>query len=257
MSEGGATEAFSGGAKIVALPGTDNKIHAQHLATALETAGRGIRNRSQPDAVSITQARENGTVYSVAEVAEIGRIARNEKILFHMDGARFANAVAHLQSNIADLTWRAGVDILSFGVTKNGGMNVEAIVVFNESLAETLSYRLRRSGHTWSKMRFSAAQLIAYVEDNLFLQLAATANAHAKRIEIGICDIPGVRVISAVQANLVFVEMSPQAISRLADQRVRFSRRTDTEIRLVTRYDNTLEEVDELIHRVALATAND
>jgi len=92
LSEGGATEAFSGGAKIVALPGTDNKIHAQHLATALETAGRGVRNRSQPDAVPITRARENGTVYSVAEVAEIGRIARNEKNLFHMDGARFANA---------------------------------------------------------------------------------------------------------------------------------------------------------------------
>ena len=246
-AEGGATEAFSGGAKLIALPGKDYKLEPDRLMQALGHAERGIRNRPQPDAVSVTQASEYGTVYSREELAAIGACARAAGIRFHMDGARFANALATAGCSAAELTWRSGVDILSFGATKNGGMGAEAVVVFDPALVEPLSYRLRRAGHTWSKMRFAAAQLMAYVEDGLYLRLASHANALASQLGRELAALPGVRLIAPVQANLVFVAMPEAAIASLAVAGVRFARRRDGVIRLVTRFDGTQAEVDQLI----------
>ncbi len=249
-AEGGATEAFSGGAKLIALAGANGKLEPPTLATALLRAERGITNRPQPDAVSVTQASEYGTVYSRDEIAAIGTIARDAGIRFHMDGARFANALVKLGCSASEMTWRSGVDILSFGATKNGAMNADAIVVFNPELVEPLSYRLRRAGQTWSKMRFAAAQLIAYVDDSLFLRLASHANQLASQLGHELAAIPGVRVIAPVEANLVFAAMPEAAIGALAAAGVRFARRRDGVIRLVTRFDAAAGEVDQFIDLV-------
>jgi threonine aldolase len=246
-SEGGATEAFSGGAKLITLPGADGKLTLQTVAAALQRAERGIRNRPQPDVVSITQATEYGTVYRRDDIAVIGASARDAGIRFHMDGSRFANALATLRCSAADMTWRSGVDILSFGATKNGAMGADAIVVFRRELAEPLSYRLRRAGQTWSKMRFAAAQLIAYVENGLFLRLASQANELASQLGRELSALPGVRLIAPVEANLVFVAVAEPAIEALAAAGVRFARRRGGVIRLVTRFDGTRGEIDQLI----------
>jgi threonine aldolase len=246
-AEGGATEAFSGGAKLIALPGANGKLEPPTLAAALRRADRGITNRPQPDAVSITQASEYGTVYRRDEIAAIGASARDAGIRFHMDGARFANALVALGCSASEMTWRSGVDILSFGATKNGSMGADAIVVFNRELVEPLSYRLRRAGQTWSKMRFAAAQLIAYVENGLFLRLASRANELASRLGRELAAIPGVRLIAPVEANLVFAAMPEPAIEALAAAGVRFARRRGGVVRLVTRFDGTEGEVDQFI----------
>jgi threonine aldolase len=246
-AEGGATEASSGGAKLIALPGVNGKLESPTLAAALRQAGRGITNRSQPDAVSITQASEYGTVYALEEIAAIGASARDAGIRFHMDGSRFANALAALACSASEMTWRMGVDILSFGATKNGAMGADAIVAFDRELVEPLSYRLRRAGQTWSKMRFAAAQLIAYVENGLFLRLASHANELASRLGRELAAIPGVRLMAPVEANFVFVAMPEPAIEALASAGARFARRGGGVIRLVTRFDGTPAEVDQFI----------
>ncbi len=246
-AEGGATEAFTGGAKLIALPGEGFRLTPESLRHAVAQAEWGVRNRPQPDAVSITQASEYGTVYRLDEIAAIGEIAKKANIKFHMDGARFANALATLGCSPAEMTWRRGVDILSFGATKGGAMNTEAIVLFDHGLAEPLSYRLRRAGQTWSKMRFAAAQLIAYVEDGLYLHLAARANALAMRLAAGLSAIPGVSLVAPVEANLLFVTLPSALIDALAAANIRFARRGDTLIRLVTRFDNRDEDIDFLL----------
>ena len=246
-SEGGATEAFSGGAKLIALAGAHGKLEPATLAAALRQAGRGITYRSQPDAISITQASEYGTVYALEEIAAIGANARDAGIFFHMDGARFANALVALGCSASEMTWRSGVDILSFGATKNGAMGTDAIVVFDRELVEPLSYRLRRAGQTWSKMRFAAAQLIAYVENGLFLRLASHANELASRLGRELAAIPGVRLMAPVEANLMFVAMPEPAIEALVAAGVRVARRGGGVIRLVTRFDGTPAEVDQFI----------
>ncbi|OWT68823.1 MULTISPECIES: low specificity L-threonine aldolase [unclassified Achromobacter] len=246
-AEGGATEAYTGGAKLIPLPGADYKLSPDVLADALRHAERGVRNRPQPDAVSITQASEYGTVYGLDEIGAIGAAVREAGVVFHMDGARFANALATLGCEPADMTWRQGVDILSFGCTKNGGMNTEAIVVFKPALVEPLSYHLRRAGQTWSKMRFSAAQLMAYIDNGLLLQLAGQANALAARLGRELSALPGAELVAPVQANLVFLRLPQAAIDKLAEAGVRFARRRGGIIRLVTRFDGSQEEVDAMV----------
>jgi threonine aldolase len=250
-AEGGATEAFTGGAKLIPLRGHHYRLAPDELRRALASAGRGVRNKPQPDAISITQASEYGTVYRPNDVADIGEIAREADLYLHMDGARFANAVASLRCSPADITWRAGVDVLSFGATKNGAMSADAIVVFDPALAEPLSYRLRRAGQTWSKMRFSAAQLLAYVEDGLFLRLAAHANALAARLGGGLAGLPHVSLAAPVEANLVFASLPEASIKALSAAGLQFARRGEDVVRFVTRFDATQTEVDEVIALVA------
>jgi len=248
-AEGGATEAFTGGTKLLALPGANFRLEPGRVREALQRAERGVRNRPQPDAVSLTQASEYGTVYRQDEIAAIGAAAREHGVRVHMDGARFANALATLGCTPADMTWRAGVDILSFGCTKNGGMGAEAIVVFDPALVEPLSYILRRSGQTWSKMRFAAAQLLAYVHDDLYLRLARHANALAARLGQGLAQLPGVSLAAPVEANLVFAALPAPAVEALEASGARFARRPGGVIRLVTRFDGTEDEVERFLAR--------
>jgi threonine aldolase len=250
-SEAGATELLTGGAKLVALAGDGSRLQADALAAAIAASGRGIKNRSQPAAVSVTQATEFGTVYSLKELAALGAVARMHGLRMHMDGARFANALVTLGCRPADATWRVGVDILSFGCTKNGGLNTDAIVVFDPDLADDLSYRIRRSGHTFSKARFPAAQLIAYVEDDLYLASARRANGLARRIADRAASIPGVGLVAPVEANAIFLDLPEMVIERLIEGGAQFLRRGPRLIRLVCRFDGSEDEADAFVDMLA------
>ena len=164
-----------------------------------------------------------------------------------MDGARFANALARLECSPAEMSWRAGVDILSFGATKNGGALCDAIVVFNPELADGLAVQLRRAGQVWSKMRFASAQLMAYVENGLWLQLAAASNAVAARIAGGIEAVPGLRLVAPVEVNELFLELPGTAMDALEREGFQFYRRSPTLARFVCRFDTSEAEADALI----------
>lgn len=244
--ECGAPEFYTGGAKLVTLAGTHGKIRAAELATILAHAGAGIVHHVQPAAVSLTQATEAGTVYSAMEVHEIASVAHAHGLSLHMDGARFANAVVSLGCSPADITWRAGVDVLSFGATKNGAMAAEAVVFFNQSLAETFRYRRKRSGHLFSKMRFLSAQLEAYITDDLWLKNAAHANQMAAHLAAGLVKLPGVQLCHPVEANEIFIQLPEAVIEGLVADGFQFYRwegEHSTTLRLVTAFNTSQEDV--------------
>ena len=188
-----------------------------------------------------------GAVYTLDEVRAIAAIAKAHGLKMHMDGARFANALVRLGCSPAELTWRSGVDVLSFGVTKNGGLLGDAIVVFNPAAVTALPNQLRRAGLVWSKMRFAAAQLLAYVEDELWLRMAAAANALAQRLAAGLSRIPGVELLAPVEANELFLRLPGPVIDGLERDGIRFYRRPGNIVRLVCRFDATAAEADAVI----------
>ncbi len=210
-SEANAAGFFGGGIKLVPVVGEHGRIAANRLADALSGIGPGQLHRGQPSAVNLTQASDLGTVYAIAEIRAVAEVAKARGLRIHMDGARFANAVARLGCSPAEATWRAGIDIMSFGATKNGGALCDAIVVFAPELADGLAVQLRRAGQVWSKMRFASAQLLAYVENGLWLEMARASNAIAARIAAGLSAIPGVRLLAPVEANEIFLEL-PSAV---------------------------------------------
>jgi threonine aldolase len=212
-AESNAPEFFSGG-KMVPLPGERGKITPESLDALLGSAVP-ILGRPVHTAISISQATDVGAVYSPAEVAALSHVAKNCNLTVHMDGARLANAIAHLRCAPGDITWRAGVDVLSFGSTKNGALAAEAVVFFNTALAKDFEHRRKRSGHTLPKMRFVSAQLEAYVKDGVWLRNAAHANAAASRLGRELADIPGVVIKGSVDANIVFAEMPSRMIEGL------------------------------------------
>ena len=257
-SEANAAGFFGGGLKLVPVAGEYGRVDPDALARTLAAIQPGQIHRGQPAAVSLTQASDLGAVYRLDAVRAIGEVARGRGLRVHMDGARFANAVARLQCSPADLTWRAGVDILSFGATKNGGALCDAIVVFDPALADGLAVQLRRAGQVWSKMRFASAQLIAYVENGLWLDMAAASNAVAQRIAAGISAASGLRLIAPVEANELFVELPGAAMDALENDGFEFYRRGPTLARFVCRYDTTADETEALIaalHRHCAAPA--
>ncbi len=203
VDEAGAVPFFTGGASLMHVAGAHGKLSVDTL-TAAAARRRGDVHQVQPAAISLTQATESGTVYTPDEIAAIGSWAKARNLAVHMDGARFANAVAHLGCAPADVTWKAGVDILSFGCIKNGGMSAEAIVVFNPALAATLPVRRKRAGMMPSKGRFAAAQLLAMIEGGIWLENARDANAGARRIALA----APARLLHPVEANEVFLRLT-------------------------------------------------
>ncbi|MDB5946952.1 MAG: L-threonine aldolase [Ramlibacter sp.] len=250
-SELNATGFFASGAKVTPVPSPRGKLEAGLLADLLKHAG-GWPHKSQPAAVNLVQATDLGEVYQVSEVDGIAKVARAHGLKVHMDGARFANAVAHLGCTPAQITWKAGVDILSFGATKNGGLLSDAIVVFSPEVAPQIDFHLRRAGLVWSKMRYASAQLMAYVEDGLWLQLARQANDGASRVAADLQQI-GVRLASRVQANEVFAELPAPVLDSLRDAGVLFARRGSEQARFVCRWDNTAAELDGLVAAIRTA----
>ena len=206
-----------------------------------------------PSALSLTQATEWGTVYTVGELAAITAVAHEHGLPVHMDGARFANAVAKLGVSPADCTWRAGIDVLSFGATKNGAMAAEAVVFFNKAHAREFESRRKRAGHLWSKMRFLSAQLLAYLKDDLWLHNARHANSLAATLSSGLAQLPGARLAAPTDANEVVIELPLQLIERLEKDGFEFYHWpapegfTGTVIRLVTSFDMPAIAVTEFI----------
>jgi len=246
-SECNAVGFFGSGLKVTPIGGVHGKVCPESLEKNLNTAGFGLAHKSQPVAVNLVQATDLGAVYTTEEIKRLSDLAHAKGLNVHMDGARFANALVHLGCSPAEMTWKAGVDILSLGVTKNGGLLSDAIVVFNPDIADKIGFHLRRGGMIWSKMRFASAQVLAYVENDLWLRLARQSNAAAQQLAQGIQHIPGARLIAPVQANELFVEMQTQALDQLAESGVLYYRRGPTLARLVCRWDTTQDEVTQLL----------
>lgn len=245
-SECNATGFFGGGTKLVPIAGLHGKVSADALERAVATAGTGLAHKSQPAAVNLVQATDLGVVYSVDEIAAVSQVAHAHGLKVHMDGARLANALARLGCTPAQATWRAGVDVLSLGVTKNGGLLTDAIIVFAPDTAASIGFHLRRAGLVWSKMRFASAQIMAYVADDLWLRLARQSNDAAARIAAQIEPIAGVTITAPVQANELFVDMAPAALSRLEDEGFLFYRRSPRLARFVCRWDTSDTDVSAL-----------
>ena len=255
--ECGAPEFFTGGAKLLTLPSLDGKLSPAALRASLE-ASRAIGvHKSRPTAISITQATEWGTAYSLEQVRAVGDAARSLSLSLHMDGARFANALATLGCTPADTTWRAGVDVLSLGATKNGAMAAEAVVFFRPELADEFARRRKRAGHLWSKARYLSAQLVAYLSDDLWLANARQANAMATRLAEGLLQLDGASLLHPVQSNEVFVSLPEPVVARLEAQGFLFYRwhlpqgldmvAGRLPIRLVAGFDTQACDVDALL----------
>ncbi len=256
VDECGAPEFYSGGAKLCLLPGADAKLDADALEAALAAAPKGVEHHAQPAAVTITQASEAGAVWRPEEIARIAGIARRHGVALHMDGARFANAAAALGLSPAALTWRAGVDALSFGATKNGAMAAEAVLFFDPARAAEFRYRRKRAGHLFSKMRFLSAQLEAYLKDGLWLRNAAHANACARRLADGLAGLPGARLVHPCEANEAFVALPEAVIARLKKAGAGFHRwggAASPVVRFVCAFDTPAADVDRLLALAASA----
>ncbi|WP_419901780.1 threonine aldolase family protein [Kiloniella sp.] len=240
-----ASEFYTGGAKLVSLPGEHGKYTADTLSAAI--FGKGVPRHAQPSLVSITQTTEAGTLYRPAEISEITEIARKNGMKVHMDGARFANAVAGLGVSPAELTWKAGVDVLSFGATKNGAMGAELVVFFNGTDTKKLEHRRVRGGHFLSKMRFVSAQLAAYLDNELWLRNATQANAMATKIATCLEENPAVTFIHPVEANILFLKMPKALVGALKSAGFEFyemSNDDPTLVRLVLSFNSNEADVD-------------
>ncbi len=202
--ECGAPEFFAAGAKLVGLPGAAGKLTPAALQDALAMMPRGVVKQVQPQALSLSQATECGALYTAAEISALADIAHSAGMAVHMDGARFANALVSLGLTPAQMSWKAGVDVLSFGATKNGALACEAVIFFDPAKAQNFAYRRKRGGHTLSKGRLLGAQMEAYLKDGLWLDLARQANARAAELEAGLAALPGVRMPWKREINEVF-----------------------------------------------------
>ena len=258
--ECGAPEFFSGGAKLVGVAGRAGKIDPDALRQSLMRFPRGIAKSVQPAALSLSQVTEAGTVYSRAEIAALAEIAHGAGLGVHMDGARFANAVVTLGCTPAEMSWKAGVDILCLGATKNGALACEAVIFFDKEKAADFEYRRKRGGHTLSKGRLLGVQMQAYLDGGHWLELAADANRSAQRLHKGLLAIEGVRSPWPMQANEVFLiipkrlhaallsagghyyERDPQALTEAERPR-----ESELFVRLVTSYATTEAEVDAFV----------
>lgn len=210
VDECNSPEMFTAGAKIIGLPGILGKITPEMIEKTLKGFIRGEHD-PKPAAISITNSTELGRVYQPAEIKALAAVAKGRKMKLHMDGARFANAVASLGVAPKEITWKAGIDVMSFGGTKNGGMLLEAVVFFDTALAEDFLYRRMRGGQLISKSRYLGAQMLAYLEGDLWLENARLANGLAKRLGEGLTAAKRIRIPIPTEANEIFAVM-PKAL---------------------------------------------
>jgi threonine aldolase len=239
--EAGAPGFFTGGAKLILLDGPGAKIDANLVTAGCERIWKDV-HQVQPAAISITNATEYGRVYPAAEVAELGRLAAERGFGLHRDGARLANALATTGESPADATWRAGVHSLSFGFIKNGGLNAEALILFRTELADEIAVRRKRAGHLLSKGRMLAAQILAMLEDDLWLDNARVANAAAQKL----ASAAPQRLVYPVEANEVFFNVTAEESAALRAQGFDFYDWRAGEIRLVTSWDQPGEAIEQL-----------
>ncbi|MGH6870243.1 MAG: threonine aldolase family protein [Rhizomicrobium sp.] len=260
VDECGAPEFFTGGGKLVLLEGEHARIGPAAIEAALGEFSAGVHS-PKPAVVSITQASEMGAVYTPAQIRALADCAHGHGMALHMDGARFANAVASLGCAPADIAWRAGVDALSLGATKNGALMAEVAIFFDPARAAGFAYRQKKAGHLVSKMRFVSAQLDAYLAAGRWLDTARRANALAARLGEGLRRIAGVTLAAPVEANAVFAWMPGGMAARLRQVGARFydwetSRDGRVLARLVCAFATPDEDVDRLLE-IARASGRD
>lgn len=250
--ECGAPEFFSNGSKLLLIPGAEGKITPDGIVKAV-TARTDI-HYPRPKVVSVTQATELGSVYSAAELRGIGAVAKQHGLRVHMDGARFANAVAALGCAPREITWQAGVDVLCFGGTKNGLPVGEAVVFFNLELAKEFDYRAKQGGQLCSKMRFIAAPWIGMLSNNAWIKHARHANSMASLLQDLLKKVPECKFLLPQQVNSVFVELPPQAIKKLREEGWRFYTFIgDGGCRFMCSWDTTEEDVRALAKSISRA----
>jgi threonine aldolase len=247
VDEAGAPGFFTGGAKLLLVDGPGAKIAPQAVGDACDSVRKDV-HQVQPTALSITNATEYGLVYRAPEVAALGQVARERGLAFHMDGARLANALASTGETPADVTWRAGVDALTFGFVKNGGLNAEALVLFRTELADEIAVRRKRAGHLLSKGRALAAQILALLENDLWLDNARAANSAAQAL----AQAAPQRLVHPVEANELFLRVTGDEATRLRADGFDFYDWGPGEIRLVTSWDQDPQSVAQLAEAISL-----
>ena len=245
--ECGAPELFTGGAKLIPMRSSNGRIKANELAETIR--GSGNVHVTQPSVVSITQSCETGTVYQLDEIKAISKIARKHKMSVHMDGARFANALASLDVSPAEMTWKSGVDVLTLGGTKNGCLAAEAIIFFKSDMVGNFPYLHKRSGQLLSKMRFISSQLEAYVTDDLWIRNAQHSNSMAKILSEGLNAFSNIELAYPTQSNEVFVYLPRELIDYLnnAGYDINEEELDGKAVRFVTAWNSELKDVDRLL----------
>jgi threonine aldolase len=246
VDECGAPGLYTAGAKLMLVDGDAAKLDPATVTQYLSTIRDDV-HQVQPAAISITNATEYGRVYSPDEVGALGNLCRDKGFGLHMDGARFANAVAHLQCHPADVTVRAGVDVLSFGFVKNGGMGAEALIYFDPEMAKAARYQRKRAGHLQSKGRFLAVQLLAMLRDDLWLKNARQSNIAAQIMAVAASK----RLLHPVEANEIFLRLNAQEAQVLRQKGFDFYDWGDGAARLVTSWHHSADDVAPLAAAIA------
>ena len=221
QDEAGAPEFYTGGAKLLLLDGPSSKLEPAALDAEAAKYSRERVHGAQPFAVSISQCTESGAIYAPAEIAALSQVCRKHGLKLHMDGARFANALVHAGATAAELSWKAGIDILSFGATKNGALGSEAIVCFDKAAAASLPHLRKRAGHLFSKHRYLAAQMVGYLENGLWLDCARHANAMGASLAETL-RTAGAEIVHPVDANMIFARLPRAQAKALRDAGVAF-----------------------------------
>ena len=246
--ECGAPEFYTGGGKLVTLNGVKGKITAEELDQAI--SGKGIVHHTQPSSVSITQVCETGEVYQLDEIKKISEVTHKHNLSIHMDGARFANALVSLNVTPAEMTWKSGIDVLSFGATKNGCIAAEAIIFFKKDLVGNVAFLMKRAGHLLSKMRFVSAQLDAYISNDVWLRNAKHANKMGKKLSDGLKDHSDINLAYPTEANEVFATFPRNKIDHLNSEgyQINEDEWDGKAVRLVAAWNTQDTDVDHLLN---------
>lgn len=252
QDECGAPEFFTSGAKLIGIDGAHGRIAPDALTRALALVGTSGVHGVQRAALSLTNATEAGTIYTSSEIAALCTVAHAAGLGVHLDGARLANALVATGASPAEMTWRAGVDIVTLGGTKNGLLGVEAVVIFDPTKAQEFALRRKRGGHLFSKYRYLAAQMDGWLTDDLWLGLAGHANAMAARLAAGIATVPGAHLVHPVQANIVFAALPAAGLARARAAGAQFYQEDigsaeSPVVRLVTSWATDIAEIDTLL----------
>ncbi len=250
VDECGAPEFFTGGAKLITIDGDDGKFNSDELKKNIR--GSGVVHNTQPASVSITQSCETGVTYKLDEILKINQVAKENGMKIHMDGTRFSNAIASLKKSPAEATWKLGIDVLTFGGTKNGCMDAEAIIFFNPSEVNNFQYLQKRSGQLLSKTRFLSSQLDAYITDGLWLRNATHANDMARKLSEKLSKINSFELTYPTESNEIFIKMpkniqdhlNNEGYSAIPDDMF------DGSVRFVTAWNTNLNDIENLINTI-------